>query len=75
MHDCGSTVDSVAKGFPCFHDFSYCASHPYISIIHLCNIDALYRTHYATVSIECIIYIYILSSLLMEFEQTPVATL
>ena len=28
--DCGSILDSIARGFPCFHDFSHGASlHPY----------------------------------------------
>ena len=30
MHDCASILDSIAKGIPCFHDFSHGASlHPY----------------------------------------------
>ena len=29
-HDCASILDSIAKGIPCFHDFSHGASlHPY----------------------------------------------
>ena len=29
--DCASILDSIAKGIPCFHDFSHGASlHPYI---------------------------------------------
>ena len=36
MHDCGSILDSIAKGIsPCFHNFSDGASHPYIPIFHL----------------------------------------
>ena len=29
-HDCGSLLDSISKGIPCFHDFSHGAAlHPY----------------------------------------------
>ena len=31
-HDCASIPDSIAKVFPCFHDFSHGPSHPYIPI-------------------------------------------
>ena len=37
MHDCASILDSIAKGIPCFHDFSHGASlHPYSMIFALC---------------------------------------
>ena len=32
-HDCAGILDSIAKGIPCFHDFSHGASlHPYSMI-------------------------------------------
>ena len=35
-HDCAGILDSIAKGIPCFHDFSHGASlHPYSMIFAL----------------------------------------
>ena len=45
MHDCASILYSIAKGFPCFRNFSHGASHPYIPIHSLWTIYFMVRVN------------------------------
>ena len=43
-HDCASILDSIAKGTPCFHYFSHCASHSFsrmiFTLVYIPPVDA-----------------------------------